>query len=272
MKPIILIILALIVCGPLWCQNDSQRFEDAKNLFFQKNWGAALAAFDTVLGSKPPGRYGASALFYRGRCLEELNRSREAIATFQEYLKKGDNESFCEEAQVSIFDLSMALYKQGDKNVGRNLVELLSSAIKTVRYYAAIHLAKVRDKTLAAEALPLLQEIVRRENDAELRDLARISILQVDPHQLPQPEHTQSHAAGVLLRIRWNGKNDKQPLAIDIPLPWADLAVQALGEDMRGTLEKNNYSVSKLLRDIKTKQGVLFQIKSQDGEFKIWIE
>ena len=45
-------------------------------LIFDKQWAAALKQLDEVIAKHPDSRYYAAALFYRGKCQEELGASK----------------------------------------------------------------------------------------------------------------------------------------------------------------------------------------------------
>lgn len=247
-------------------------FEKAKVLIFDKQWAAALVQLDEVISKYPGGRYYAAALFYRGKCQEELGARKPALESYEKFVQNSGSSNLVEEAQISIIDLAAGLYQAGEKNYLQKMLERLGHENKVVSYYSAFKLSYLPDRKTAARALPVLQAILDREKDEELRDRAKIAIMRIDPSRLPGMDHQGKSAAGKTLKIRIFDKNNrKEKVSLSIPLTLADLALKALGAEEKRALQKDGYNLDEIL-DQLTAKGLKIDIQEEDQVMQIWVE
>jgi tetratricopeptide (TPR) repeat protein len=272
-KRIVFILLASWLFSIAWAAEPGDTlFEKAKMLIFDKEWAAALKNLDEVIATNAGGRYYAPALFYRGKCQEELGARKPALESYEKFVAAAPANNLAEEALVSIIELAAGLYQAGEKSYLQKILALLGHKNKVVSYYAAFKLSYVSDRKSAARALPVLQGILDREKDEELRDRAKIAIMRIDPARLKGTEPQNRGAAGKMLRIRVVGKhNPEDKISLSIPLALADLALKSLGAEEKRALKKEGYNVDRLLEQLLN-QGMKIDIQDEDSTIQIWIE
>jgi len=267
-----LLLLILILTGFLTAQSDQEAFEKAKILIFDKQWAAALNELDEVIVKYADSRYYAAALFYRGKCQEELGAKKQALESYEKFVKTSGSSNLAEEAQISIIDLAAVLYQAGEKDYLQKMLELLNHENKVVSYYSAFKLSYLPDRKTAARALPVLQAILDKEKDEELRDRAKIAIMRIDPSRLRRSDPAGNIGTGKTLKIRILDKKDKEAtVVLNIPLGLADLAIKSLSEEQKRSLRKQGYNLDELLAKL-TGQGLKIDFQDDDGVFQIWVE
>ncbi|HEX7503343.1 MAG TPA: hypothetical protein VF451_07960 [Acidobacteriota bacterium] len=264
--------LLLMLTAGLAAQADQESFAKAKVLIFDKQWSAALKQLDGMLADYPGSRLAGSALFYRAKCQEELGARAQALESYERFLKMSAGSNLAEEARISVLDLAAALYQAGEKNYLQKMLDMLHDGNKVVAYYAAFKVSYLPQRQAAARALPVLLAILRQENDAELRDRARIAVMRLDPARLKELAGPERNMAGKMLKIRILDKKDKQAtVSLNIPLALADLAIQSLSDEQKRLLQKKGYVLDQILAQL-VEQGVKIDFQDQDGVFQIWVE
>jgi len=252
---------------------DRMLLDDAKVMIFDKKWGEALQKLDQFLAGKPSAALRDTANFYRARCLENLNRPSEALKTYEAFLTGGGNAALKEEAQVAVIDLAFKLYSSGaGAEYLRRLTAPMNSPVKSVQYYAAYKLSFVKDRKVAAEAVPVLKRMAQ-EQDSELRDRARIALLRVAPDSLQTVPVEKQAKVGSMLHILIREKGENAPVNISLPLAFADMALRSIGEDDLQDIKKQGFNMQDILNKISQgKVGVLFEISTADAHIKIWVD
>lgn len=247
-------------------------FEKAKVLIFDKQWADALKQLDEVINKRAESRYYAAALFYRGKCQEELGTKKQALESYEEFVRNSGSSNLAEEAQISIIDLSAELYQAGEKNYLQKMVELLNHENRVVSYYAAFKLSYLPDRKTAARALPVLQTILDKEKDEELRDRAKIAVMRIDPSRLKGMDQQNRELTGKMLKIRIFDKNNAEgKVALNIPLALADLALKSLSQEQKRSLQKQGHNLDEILTQL-TAKGVKIDIRDKDSVIQIWVE
>lgn len=271
-KLCVMILLAWCISGVLPAQADENAFEKAKLLIFDKQWAAALKELDGVIGMQAGSRYYAAALFYRGKCQEELGMKKQALESYEKFVRSAAGSNLAEEARISIIDLAAALYQAGEKDYLRKILEALAQENKVVSYYAAFKLSYLPDRAAALRALPVLQAILDREKDEELRDRAKIAVMRIDPARLQGKGRADGNWSGKMLRIRIFDKNNpREKVSLSIPLGLADLALKSLSDEQKRTLQKQGYNLDRIL-DQLTAKGMKVDIQDENGVFQLWVE
>jgi tetratricopeptide (TPR) repeat protein len=247
-------------------------FEKAKTLIFDKQWAEALKSLEQLIARHAGSRHYATALFYRGKCQEQLGARRTALESYEEFLAAAPGSNLAEEALVSVVDLSAALYPSGGKEHLKRIEGLLGNKNKVVSYYAALKLSYMPDRGSAARALPVLLRILEQEQDEELRDRAKIAVMRIDPGRLKGAADPKRRAAGTLLRIYVAEKGDpKGKISIAIPLALADVALRSLGAKEKQALKREGYDAERLLAQLLD-EGKKIDIQAEDVTVRIWIE
>jgi HEAT repeat protein len=271
-KLFLLILLIMVLSGWLPAQSDQEAFEKAKILLFDEQWAAALKQLDGMLAAHPAGRYSAVALFYRAKCQAELGAKKPALASYEQFVKAQPGSPLAEDALISIIDLAADLFAAGERACLDKIVALLQHENKVVSYYAAFALGYLPDRRQALPALPVLDSILLREKDAELRDRARIAIMRIDPSRATGAEPSARAGSGKMLKIRILGKKSKEAeISLNIPLGLADLAIRSLSEEQKRSLRKQGYNLEDILARL-VGQGLKIDFQDEDGVFRIWVE
>lgn len=253
---------------------DEALFRDAKILIFDKNWDEALSRLNRLMKDYPESDWFSQALFYKGRCLQEKpGEARAAFRAYREYLRRSDrNASLAEESEIAIIDLAYEMFENGETSMGKEIERRLNSSNRVVRYYAAFKLSYVEDQIAARRSVPVLKAILEQEDDAELRDRAKIALLRIDPEELEAVEGTSGNRAKIL-KIRVFRKGMKRPeLSLDIPWALADLALSAIPAEEREEMREEGYDLDKIIRELTEVKGNIISIQSDEKLFKIWIE
>jgi len=252
---------------------DERVFQEIKILVLDEKWAEAQTRLDDFIARHPQSTYSGQALYYRARCLEnQEGRERAAINSYKEYLRlKDGNKNLVEDAEVSVIDLAMKLYDEGEKGFVREVEERIASPNKVVRYYAAVQLSYVKEKRIADRSVPVLLQILKEEKSAELRDRAKIALMRVSPEALADVEEPPSARKPRMLRIFVAGDRGEK---FEFSIPWslADLALAALSDEDKVALRAKGYDIAKIIRDLQSAKGNIIEITADGKRFRIWIE
>lgn len=254
---------------------DEELFKEAKILIFDKKWEKAQEKLEELLEKYPRSPISSQAVFFRAKCLfEQQFKEVEALKAFKNYLEfEKKNESLAEESEVSIIDLALKLYEKGRKSYLKEIEERISSSNKVIRYYAALQLSFVKEKSAAVKAIPVLRGIVEGEEDSELRDRAKIALLRLDPDSLRDVEERRVEKRAKILKIRIFSEHGGEPeIAINIPWALADLALAAIPERERAAMKKEGYELDRIMEELRKMKGDIIEIKAEGKVIKIWIE
>ena len=270
----ILLLASLLLQAYAQAQPDERLFQQAKVLIFDKEWKEAQEKLEELLEKYPDSPWYSQAVFYRARCLkEQKGNNLEALKAFRDYIRQKDrSKSLTEDSELSIIDLAYELYEDGKKSYLAEIEKRLSSSNKVVRYFAAIKLSQVEDKKVASRAVPVLKEIIEREEDDELRDRAKIALLRVDPGVLKDLEEERPVRKAKLLKIRvW--KDGELTLKVNIPWALADLALGSIEEEEKAELKKEGYDLDTITKTLIEAEEVIYIENKEEGTIiKIWIE
>jgi hypothetical protein len=270
----ILFLAVFILHAYAHAQPDERLFQEAKILIFDKEWKKAQEKLEKLLDEYPESPWFSQAMFYRAKCLkEQRDKERDALNAYQDYLERKDrSRSLSEDAEKDIIEVAYKLYQKGRRSYLSEIEKRLSHSNRVVRYVAAIVLSQVEDKKAAAKAVPVLEEIIQKERDDELRDRAKIALLRIDPDVLKDLEEEMPERRALLLKIRvW--KDGKLTLKINIPWALADLAFGSMSEEEKAELRKEGYDLDTITKTLM-QEGEIIEISNpEEGTvIKIWIE
>lgn len=254
---------------------DEKLFQEAKILLFDEKWGQAQEKLEELLARYPQSPLAPQAVFYRAKCLgKQKGKEKDALEAYENYLQLPEkNRSFIEESETSIIDLSYDLSVKGEKSYLNKIGERLQSSNRVVSYYAAFKLSLVKDKSVAAKAIPVLKQIIEEEKDTDLKDRARVALLRVSPSALKQVEQEREEGSAKILKIRVQVKGEKEPeVSINIPWALADLALHAIPEKDRASLRNEGYDLDKIVDMLTKTKGSIIEIREKDRIIKIWID
>ncbi len=270
----ILFLAVFVLHAFAYAQPDEKLFQEAKILIFDKEWKKAQEKLEQLMDEYPDSPWFSQAVFYRAKCLKEQGgKERDALRAFQDYLKRKDrSRSLSEDAETDIIELAYELYQKGRRSYVSEIEQRLSHSNRVIRYFAAIRLSQVKDKKIAAKAVPVLKEIIQKERDDELRDRAKIALLRIDPDVLKDLEEEMPERRALLLKIRvW--KDGKLTVKINIPWALADLAFGSMSEEEKAELRKEGYDLDTITKTLM-EEGEIIEISNpEEGTvIKIWIE
>jgi hypothetical protein len=260
-------------------QAEEKLFQEAKILLFDEKWGEAQVKLEELLAEYPRSRLVPQAIFYRAKCLGKQDGKQErALRAYEDYLFTPEkNESLVEEAETSIIDLAYDLYyNDGEKDYLNKIEERLFSPSSKVRYYAALKLSLVKDKKIAARAIPVLKQIIEQERDMDFKDRARIALLRISPDSLREVEDRGTSRRAKMLKIRVSVRGMDEP-AFNLSIPWAlaDLALSAIPEKDKAALRQEGYDLDRIVDQLIRTKGNIIEIRSLETParvIKIWIE
>lgn len=255
-------------------QSDDEIFQEAKIMIFDKQWREAQETLEELLEDYPDSPLYTQALFYLGRALEnQKGEERGAIDVFKKYiLRRDSNAVLTQEAETSIIKLSFILYEKGRESYLKEIKTRLYRPNKVVRYYAAIRLSYAKDKREASDAIPVLKEIMEEGEDQEIKDMARIALLRIDPDYFQEYEETREDRRLMLMKFRVvSKKTGAETFSLSIPWALADLALANIPEDAKAELRQEGYDLDRILKEV-VEGGRIIEISTKDVVIKIWIE
>lgn len=271
--------LALLAPAGALAQAGPEALARAKALFFDRDFAAARAAWQTVRAAG--GRDAAAASYWIARCSEGLGERERAFAEYGEFLAgRPADRTLAEEAKTSRIALAVRLAKAGRRQHLATPREALSDASRTVRYFAALQLASLGPADGRA-AVPVLQEILASEKDEDLVERAKLALLRVDQNALarsaeavPAPRADASRPAS-WVRLRVYEKGSRAPkLSINLPVALAELVFKSLPDDAKEDLRREGYDAGSFWERLKkTGPTEILTVEGDDGErIQVWIE
>lgn len=275
---VIIFLFAVLLQASLWTQKDERLFREAKILIFDEEWDEALDKLEELLKDYSDSSFYATSLFYKATCLKEIGGNEsEAIQAYKKYLQiNGENESLSEEAETSIIDLALLLFKKGRTVYLREAEDRLLSESDVIRYYAAFELSYIADKNIAVRAVPILQRILQEEKDVRLRDRAKIALLRIDPEILKDLEEEGPPKFNVrVLKFSVHKIGEKKPdFFISIPWSLADLIFSIIPEQSRKSMKSQGFDIDHIIADLTKLKGKVFEIRDDEEGIviKIWLE
>jgi tetratricopeptide (TPR) repeat protein len=280
---IMIITALLITCFPIGLsgeESDKDIFDKARLAFLDDQYDRALNHLDRFIEAFPDSDYYPQVLFYKGKCYEKKKMPQRALENFLECLVVSKDEIWKEQADISIIDMNLALYKKTDnKKHLDEVVWYLKSKNEVVQLCAAFELSRVKDKAIANKAVPILKKAVARESDQDLVDRAKLALMRIDPKHLKQPSKEKKKKRSkpkklsdlVLVIKSVNKKTKIETLSLKIPFALAKLAMNSLPEDAKEALREEGYDLEAIINTIVEK-GEILKIESESSILKIWIE
>ena len=275
------IYLGLILLASLFlqvyagAQPDEELFYEARILFLDMKWKKAQKKLDELLEKYPNSRWFSQALYWKAKCLQEQEgKELEALDTYKSYARRNDRTKILiEEAEVAIIDLASKLYNKGKRSYLKEIEKRLSHSNRVIKYYAAFELSYVKDKRVAAKAVPVLKKILENESDDRLRDKAKIALLRIDPSALKDFEEKRYERKIAVLKIRIYKKGQTKPeVKINIPWALADLALRAISEENKVMINEEGYDLDSLRKRLLEYRGEIIRFEDKDTIIEIWID
>jgi tetratricopeptide (TPR) repeat protein len=263
---LLVLLPALLLSG-----NDREIFDKARMDLFDKKWQQALKSLNTIIEDFPGSSFYPLALFYKGKCLEELERYKDALDCYQTFLDISDNEELKEEAAIGIINQYFALYEKGEKKYLDEIKVFLKSGDWQARTFAAFKLSYAKDKNAAALAVPVLKKIISRDNDADLVNRAKIALMRIDPNYLKDLTGGKKVEAATLHIQIFDKKSKKDSLSLNIPFALARLALGAIPEKEKEALKQKGYDLDGIVKALIESEHII-KIESEESLLRIWID
>jgi len=280
-----LLAVMLLACSAATAsaQVGAERVRAAKALTLDRKYAEARQAWQAILATAQ-GADADAAAYWIARSSEKLGEHERAFKEFGTFLaRRPADRSLLDEARTSRIGLAARLYRAGQTSYVNVMHEGLTDTNKTVRYYAALQLGGLGAPT-SKRAVPVLKEILAKENDQDLLDRARIILLKLDPGaltQAPAPELKGTPRApgpagtARWLRVRVFEAGHSQPqVNVNVPVALADVLFQSLPDEAKSGLKKKGYDADNFWRKLKQLGPTeIIEIKGDDGSVvKVWLE
>jgi hypothetical protein len=262
-------------------QADAERLRAAKELFFDRSYGEAREAWQSIAASGR-GADAQAALYWVARCSESLGESERALGEYAAYLAaRPSDRTLVEEAKTSRVALAVKLARSGKRQHVGIATDALGDPSSIVRYFAALQVASLGPDAGKA-AVPVLKEILAREKDQDLVERAKLALLRLDrdalaeaaPRESPRRAKGKDRAAG-WVRVRVYEKGVAKPkVAINVPVALADLVFKSLPDDAIADLRREGYDARTFWEAVKkTGPAEILTIEGDEGErIQVWIE
>lgn len=250
---------------------DKELMEKAKLELFDRKWDAALNTLEQMIARFPDSPHYPQALFYKGKCLVEQKKVKQALEAYNRYIEISQNESLREEAYIAAADLNFELFKNGEKRYAKQVIALLKNENTNVSYFAALKLSHANDKKVAEEAVPILKKIVLEESDDELVDRAKVALMRIDPGYLKDVSKKKGPETRMFNLRVIDKKTKKVKFALSLPFVLAKLAMDALPKEGKEALEEEDVDIDKILNAL-IKVPKLMRFEEEDVIVEIWLE
>ncbi|MEE8587455.1 MAG: hypothetical protein V3T83_21670 [Acidobacteriota bacterium] len=274
-------ILLLVLGGHALAQQPSAEnlLREIKLALFDSRWDQALDSARRLQSRFPDSPLAGQALFYEAQALESKGSQAEALRKYDRFADRSRTAGslLVQQAQLSIINLAVELYRQGDKSWIGRARKALSSRDQALRYYAALRMSAVPDKGEARRAVPVLREILGNEQDADLRNRALLALLRIDPKLAEEQSRRGSSGRGrarpgqrLNLEIVAEGE---ATISLSFPLSMARWLIDAIPRDALRELEREGIDARNLIEELQRAGGHnIVEVRSKDALFRIWID
>jgi tetratricopeptide (TPR) repeat protein len=261
-------------------EDAAETLRNAKTLFFDRHYAQAREAWRAIAASGE-GPESRAALYWTARCSEKLGESDRALAEYATYLESRPSDpTLREAAETSRVALATKLYKAGETSHLALLHRALEDSSRTVRYFAALQMASLGPE-VGRPAIPVLEEILKRERDEDLVERAKLALFRLDPSVLaaavprprPSPAPKGREASWIKVRI-WEKGAKKPQVSINVPVALAEMVFKSLPDDARSELRSKGWDADSFWERVKrTGPTEILTIEGEDGDrIQVWIE
>jgi hypothetical protein len=288
-----LLVLAAVLAaaGPLAAAappDEDEIFRQMKVDVFDGNWAEVLKTAEAILARFPNGPAATQASYQRARALSHLpGHETDATAAYREFIARHPDEGLLvEQAWTGIFALACDGRRQAGQGCVATLSEGLASPLPYVSTLAAIRASDTNDPALRRRALAALKATLRTQDDPDIRNEILIAILKIDPREVPAPTPppgapppTQAPGAPpTLIRLSvFNKSTQRYEVRINVPVAFAQMLVDALGEDekqeLREEAKRRGIDLDDIFASIrKTGSGRFLDVDTEDSRIEVTIE
>jgi hypothetical protein len=255
-----------------------------------QRWGGVLEDADKLLACDPQGPSAVQAAFYRARALDRLRRPPEALAAYDAFLKQscggtGEDSILCSDARVGQLSLAGEQVAKGDAAQMKVLVDGLKGRDPYGRVFAGIQISKLSGdvsgaKEAKAQALPVLVEGYRLEDDKSFRNEICMAIIRIDPSKCgggnggkgtgaPEPQW-------IKVRV-FDCKQNVEKVKVNMPFSFARAVIESMGPEVMTEVKKQGFDLENLWKSLQ-KMGPeqVFRLEINDSgeceKIEIWFE
>ncbi len=271
--------------------DDQSVLNQGKILIFDKKWEEARAVFRRVIAEFPKSPAAPQAYYYIARCFQFQGRQIDALKAYEDFVQRFPGEPFLPaEARNAVVEIAASLMEKGDAGYRDRLTSALADRDKNVRYFAAIRVSRLDDRSITANAIPILREIVKGGSEPDVANRARIALLRLDPKALSKPAEapppksakTQTRteprsvgrSAERMFHVVVTEAGASQPkVELTLPVSLAQLAIAALDESAKEEIRKKGFDVENIWESLKNLGPTNILIFRDGGNtVKIWVE
>jgi hypothetical protein len=258
---------------------------------FDENWGAVLRSCEDLLARYPASPSTPQAAFYRARALSRIpGREADAVAALREFVTRHPGDKLLsEQAWTSLFTLACDARRVKGSTCSDTLDEGLSNTSAYVSTLAAIRASDTRDEALRGRALVVLKKALSTQSEPDIRDEILIAILKIDPKQVPPPAPrvapaeasatgaASGHAPTLIRMTIFNKEEGRYDLKINLPVAFAQMLLNSLGEDARSEMRREAGRRGINLDDVfeaiqKAGTGRFLEVDTEESRIEVWIE
>lgn len=257
-----------------------------KNEVLDQRWGGALEVADKLLACDPQGPGAPQAAFYRARALDRLRRPPEALAAYAAFLKQycgdtGEDSILCSDARVGQLSLAGEQVTKGDAAQMKVLLDGLKGRDPYARVFAGIQISRLSGaKEAKAQALPVLVEGYRLEEDKSFRNEICLAIIRIDPSKCGGGNGGKGgdHPEPQWIKVRvFDCKQNVEKVKVNMPFSFAKAVVESLGPEVLTEVKKQGFDLDNLWKSLQ-KMGPeqVFRLEINDSgqceNIEIWFE
>ncbi|HET9481373.1 MAG TPA: hypothetical protein VFP98_06420, partial [Candidatus Polarisedimenticolia bacterium] len=267
-----------------------------KNDVFDQRWDAVLGSCDRFISSFTSSTALPRAYYYRAQALEHTKgREADAIEAYGTFLTKFPRETGAlrEDAVLSRMTMATSLCLKGDRRFTGVIMDGMDER-GYPRIFAAIQASKCQHAPARTKAVPILKQCAASEPDVELKNECVVALLIIDPRALPPtppappvvprapgaPPASPAPGDAKLIRVEvFDKASNKVAVRVNLPIAFADLLLQSLGDELKPELERHLQTKFKgmdmqKMWDAIRKGGkqILLEVDIEDQKIKVWTE
>jgi len=276
-------LLALMaVVAPAGAADCAPLARQLKSRVLDQMWGAVLEDAEKLAACDSNS---AQARFYRARALDRLKKRAEAADAYESFMRKDcrgdDNEFLCEDARVS----HTSLLKERVTNEGcesdamDDLLKGLRTGDPYSRIFTAMEISKLpRCAEAKEEALKVLLEAQRLEEDNEFRDEICLAIIRIDPAKCKGTPGAAGEDGPSFIKVRvFDCTEDRVKVSVNMPFSFARAVMESLGPEILDQVKQEGFDIENLWDSLrKMGPNQKFEMKIDDDhrceEIEVWFE
>jgi tetratricopeptide (TPR) repeat protein len=276
--------LMALACGAAPAASDCTPLaRQLKSRVLDQMWGAVLEDAEKLLACDSNS---AQARFYSARALDRLRKRAEAVDAYETFMQKDcrgdDNEFLCEDARVSHTGLlKERVAKEGCESEAMDqLMKGLRIGDPYSRIFTAMEISKLpRCDEAKKEALKVLLEAQRLEDDNDFRNEICLAIIRIDPAKCSKGTPNLLDDDGPsFIKVRvFDCAADSVKVSVNMPFAFARAVMESLGPEILDQIKTEGFDIENLWDSLgKMGPNQKFEMKIDDDgrceEIEVWFE